>query len=313
MNNLDKIALSSARGHVKGSWIQGLDAAYPAFDIHNTMSYTAADVLAAAYGGDMTRVPKYIGFIYNQANEPSSLGPIDRSMDLLTLDDLCQSINGNMQVVRFSRKPSVGTYASFGMDPDYDPEYELVPIYSDKPTFSEWTISPPGRFTEVIWGDEYGELEWLLSFDEYPLQTHNHDPNATSVSAEDGDETVYTATRTRTDIVGYKRVPKNPEDSSESNLEPTERYKGNVVEFSAISRTGRDGIYANDINAGTPYCGPLQDGNFIYRAVLLGDGPNPCGEESYTVLAMVDLTSNGAYRKKPEGYELALDWRVSFE
>jgi hypothetical protein len=316
---------------VKGSWIQGLDTSYPAFDIHNTMSYTAADVLAAAYGGDTSRVPKYIGFIYNEGEMPASLPPITRNMDLQTLDELCRAINGNMQVVRLSRKPSVGTYASFGMNPDYDPEYELIPIYSDKPTFSRWTIFREGIdvTAEVPVQPTYQENGsiWIVgdshvSTDEMRQDFVSERPADTTSLAwavgdgDTGNQITYTATRTRTDIVGYQRVPKtdnSAEDSSESNIEPAERYKGNVVEFSAISRTDRDGIYANDINGGTPYCGPLSDGDFIYRAVLLGDGKDPCGDEPYTVLAMVDLTHANTYRKKPEGYELSLDWRVSFE
>ena len=58
--------------------------------------------------------------------------------------------------------------------------------------------------------------------------------------------------------------------------------------------------------------GSVTDGMAIYRAVLLGDGNNPC-VDPYTVLAMVDLKKNGVYRQKPESYELALDWRVMFE
>ena len=80
----------------------------------------------------------------------------------------------------------------------------LTAVYSDTPTFSEWTISPSGKFTEVIWISEGGDFQWCLSFDDYPIYTANLDPNATSISAEDGDGTIYTATRTRTDIIGYQ-------------------------------------------------------------------------------------------------------------
>ena len=74
---------------------------------------------------------------------------------------------------------------------------------TDTTTFSEWTISPAGKFTEVLWGDEYGVFEWMFSFDDYPLQTGNHDPNATSVSAVDfNDGITYTASRTA--IHGYQ-------------------------------------------------------------------------------------------------------------
>lgn len=79
-------------------------------------------------------------------------------------------------------------------------DVQLTPVYSQTPTLSEWTINPSGKFDEVIWDTGYG---WLLSFDEYYIPTYNRDPNATSISAEDSDGTVYTATRVRTDIIGY--------------------------------------------------------------------------------------------------------------
>ena len=82
-------------------------------------------------------------------------------------------------------------------------DVRLTPVYSQTPTYGDdWTISPSGKFTEVLWINESGEYRWWLSFDEYPIDTDNRDPNATSVSAED-DGTVYTATRVRTDIIGY--------------------------------------------------------------------------------------------------------------
>ena len=82
----------------------------------------------------------------------------------------------------------------------------------------------------------------------------------------------------------------------------------NVVEFHGVTRDDLEGKYQYDTSGG-PFCGKLADGMYVYRAVLL-DG---AGDAPSTVLAMVDLSRNGTYRAKPAGYELALDWRVTFE
>lgn len=71
------------------------------------------------------------------------------------------------------------------------------------PQFSEWTISPSGRFTEVIWTDYWEQPQWALSIESpsgYPISTGNSDPYATYISATDVGDTVYTATRS---IIGY--------------------------------------------------------------------------------------------------------------
>jgi len=101
----------------------------------------------------------------------------------------------------------------------------------------------------------------------------------------------------------------------DSNDQPL--YTGNVVEFHAVSRSGVDGEYGADISGMSNFAGPLHSGDTIYRAILLGDGI-PCDDENkYTVLAMVDMAKDiggsKTYRKKPDNYELAIDWRVTFE
>lgn len=196
-----------AHGRIRARWISG-DSYVEFLDSHNMMTYSSADVLAAAYGGDTSKVPKYIGFMY---------GPADKTPDTITRDlkwtdveQMAKNIGGNVQVARFNRKPSIDV-------------------------------------SEVV----------------------------------------------------------------ESNDQPL--YKGNVVEFHAVTRTGVDGEYTNDTSGMSDFAGPLESGDTIYRAVLLGDGI-PCDRENkYTVLAMVDMMKNGVYRQKPASYELAVDWRVTFE
>lgn len=230
----------TVRGAVRARFVvpdgsaQPVPSSFPAaseLSVHNTLSFAAADVMAAAYGGDTRRVPKYIGFIYGNADSPA-LPPIERGMTMQSIRSMIEGIGGkaNMQVDRFNRRPTVGDYESFGIQEDY------------------------------LCGDS-------------------------------GDSS-------------------DSNDSNDSN--DGRRYSGNVVEFHAMTRSGYDGFYANEIVSDGPYAGPLTKGMALYRAVLLGDGENPC-EDPYTVLAMVDLRKNGVYRKKPEGYELALDWRVIFE
>ncbi len=52
----------------------------------------------------------------------------------------------------------------------------------------------------------------------------------------------------------------------------------------------------------------LPDNCVLYRACLLGRGR----DSEYNLLAIVDLASSGSYRRKPEGFELAVDWAVKF-
>ena len=220
MNREDRFRAASIRGHVRGRWVRGSgdgDTSYPVFDVHNTLTYAAADVLAAAYGGDATRIPKYIGFVYGP--ELVQLPPVSRDETFQTIDDLCRSFGLNMQVDRFSRPPTVGDYSVFGADDDNSND----PAESDSP------------------------------------------------------------------------------------------YDGNVVEFHSVTRSGRNGVYHGDTDESSPYADPLGKDMYIYRAVLLGDGKNPCAGDPYTVLAVADLAKNGSYRQKPEDYELAFDWRVTFE
>ena len=117
MNQNDRFGASSVRGRIVAHWASRVPRTveYPA-DIlrtHNTLSYAAADVLAAAYGGDTRRVPKYIGFIYG-TNESPALGPISRAMSLESIRTDIEAINkGNMLVVRFSRPPSILSQKDF--------------------------------------------------------------------------------------------------------------------------------------------------------------------------------------------------------
>ena len=196
-----------ARGEITTRWVGSSEV--EDCRTHNTLSYTAADVMAAAYGGDATRIPKYIGFLYGGGSKPAKLPVIDRDMDWAKVQELANFVHGNILVVRFSNTPSI-------------------------------------------------EKETIL-------------------------------------------------ESTDVTVAP---YKGNVVVFHAGTRTGDDGEYAEDTSGQSDYATKLESGMYIYRTILLGD-LGDCGK-GYTVLGMADLKKNGTYRQKPSDYELAVDWRVTF-
>ena len=83
-------------------------------------------------------------------------------------------------------------------------------------------------------------------------------------------------------------------------------YQGNSVTFSSITR-GAGGVYGFE---GASYADPMTSDSHLYHAMLLT--PDPVRAGQYIPMARVSLDSAGTYRKKPEGYELALFWQVSF-
>ena len=50
--------------------------------------------------------------------------------------------------------------------------------------------------------------------------------------------------------------------------------------------------------------------NCVFKACLLGKGYD---DSQYCLLALVDLGKNGTYKEKPEDFELAVDWAVTFK
>jgi hypothetical protein len=83
-------------------------------------------------------------------------------------------------------------------------------------------------------------------------------------------------------------------------------YYGNGVIFSAHTTTGASGVYG--FSLAEPYDGVLGVGDYLYHAVLLAKPST-----SYIPVARVSLAETGVpYAQKPEGFELALEWQVSF-
>lgn len=100
-----------------------------------------------------------------------------------------------------------------------------------------------------------------------------------------------------------------PESSAEDAA-----YHGNSVTFRACTRSGSAGEYAFDTSGSSGYAVEFGDGMYLYHALLLGDaGCVPCGaRKRYSVLGRVSLDRGGRFRTKPEDYELALGWKVTF-
>lgn len=83
------------------------------------------------------------------------------------------------------------------------------------------------------------------------------------------------------------------------------RYMSNATVFGAHTRSGAAAAYGFPLAA--PYAGPMAAGANLYHAVLLAK------PQDYIVVARVSLRDPGqAYPVKPDGFELALDWQISF-
>lgn len=81
----------------------------------------------------------------------------------------------------------------------------------------------------------------------------------------------------------------NVDESNEA-----EGYEKNAVTFHAVSNSTGFG-----------------SGKFAYQAVLIGGTE----ENDYKVISRVSLddNGNGAYKAKPDGFEIALDWTITFK
>lgn len=215
MTSTDKTRMAaSARGDVVVS-LYGKGGKIPFVARHNTLSYDAAGAVAAAYGGDTSCIPKYIGFIYGNDSSPTELAEVtDRDMRWSDVKSEMKEIGGNILVCRFISTPE--------------------------------------------------------------LSTNEGEPG--------------------------------------SDDQPSGEYHDNAVTFRSCTRSGAAGTYAFDTSEESGFAGEFKDGMYLYHAVLLGDVPcQSCQEEKqYRILARVSLEKGGRFRKKPEDYELALDWKVSF-
>lgn len=72
----------------------------------------------------------------------------------------------------------------------------------------------------------------------------------------------------------------------------------NAITFHAVSNSQDLGFFGSD---------PFLDGSYIYQCLLLG-----YHNGEYYIIARASLKDNGNYLQKPSGFEVALDWTITF-
>ena len=108
----------SARGEVAPSFVNLRTGERMSFEPrHNTLSFTAAEAMAAAFGGDSRFIPNRIGFIYGYGTQESieSEG-IDRDQSWDRLRQDLDTWNADIQVVPFRYSPSLSRAERKGGD-----------------------------------------------------------------------------------------------------------------------------------------------------------------------------------------------------
>lgn len=147
LSSNDVITTNSIRGDVSMSWYNTNNGEYiPINSNHNTLTYGAADALAAAYGGDSSLVPRYMGFIYRpkvtdvagNALDTSSVN-ISRLSSITSLGTELKSINAGLHIVDFSYRPTLSVDKG-GIDSSI--EYLSGDVYlNNVVTFHAHTVS----------------------------------------------------------------------------------------------------------------------------------------------------------------------------
>ena len=223
-----------ARGYVRPSFVDiSTGKRMPFRTRSNKLSYTSAEAMAAAFGGDPSYIPSRIGFIYGnkEAMPTESVITRDQSWNQLVeeLDSSGDSANVDVQVVGFSYHPTLGAE-------------EPAPVSGDSSSYGSSSSSGSSS------GSDSG-----------------------SDSSQD-------------------------EESDYNNILPT---GSNAITFHAVSNS-------HDIGSALSK-DPFQAGNYIYQAVLLG-----YHGARYYILSRVSLKDGDSYLRKPDGFEVALDWTVAF-
>jgi hypothetical protein len=76
--------------------------------VHNTLTYGAADALAAAYGGDLSYIPRYMGFAFVGTDYKPSTPSRDCTINTLDKEFVSENVRlGDIQVVNFSFAPTL--------------------------------------------------------------------------------------------------------------------------------------------------------------------------------------------------------------
>lgn len=105
-----------------------------------------------------------------------------------------------------------------------------------------------------------------------------------------------------------------PTDGSSSSSESGDSGSDAPSDYCTIKPTGSNAVTFHAVSnsqdqgeLGSPAFG---NGDTIFQAVLLGLG-RTAGE--YYVISRVSLDKDGTPQKKPQGFELALDWTIVFK
>jgi hypothetical protein len=91
-------------------------------------------------------------------------------------------------------------------------------------------------------------------------------------------------------------------------VDGTAGYSGNSVTYSAHTRSGGSGSYGFPLVS--PYADALATGDYLYHAMLITRLTT--SGLVYIPIARVTLAEDDAFLAKPDGFELALDWQISF-
>ncbi len=175
--------------------------------------------------------------------------------------------------------------AAFGGDPSYIPA-RMGFIYGDKSNPDMSPITRAQDWTGVIeeiesaGGDATLDVQ-IVGFSYLPtLGGSNPAPTDSSDSSDSSDP------------------GDSGSDTSEGDYNHILPGGSNAITFHAVS---------NSLDSGWLGKRPFHNGDYIYHAVLLG-----YHKGDYYVISRVTLENNGTYLRKPDGFEVALDWTVAF-
>ena len=185
--------------------------------------------------------------------------------------------------------------AAFGGDPSYIPA-RIGFIYGNEDSPVEGVISRSqsweGRVEELA-SATYGELAdvQVVGFSFPPtLGVERPSPAPSGSGSESGSESSPSS---------GSSSESGADSSSEGDYDDIPPGNSNAITFHAVSNS-------SDSGAALRRAAFVHD-MFIYQAVLLG-----LHEGRHYVLARVSLKGKDGYLRKPAGFEVALDWTVTF-
>lgn len=123
MNKTDRF--TTMCGNVAGVWFNPITGETRELSMRsNQLSYACASMLARAVSGDFEYIPKYIGFVYGAAANPSWLTPPkerNQTWDAIASNLYAENAAtaGNVQISSFTRQPTIQTVPATGDEAIY--------------------------------------------------------------------------------------------------------------------------------------------------------------------------------------------------